>query len=152
MNKTLLIVLTSIIGISYADCMFKIINYTDSAITVKMGFYRGKEITMIAEPAITTIESIPSSYQCNGAAPNGLGVAYVSFPKDPDYGGVNYSPITKMANLMGVFTGTSDGRIVKSDNGTPLWLNVTDLAVDDEVFEVKLNFTGRPNSRSAGTQ
>lgn len=137
---------------SYSDCMFKIMNYTDSAITAKVGFYKGNSKTIVAQPADTMIEKIPSDYQCNDAAPNGLGVTYIMFPKDPDHAGVNYSPIAHKATLMGNYQGMPDGRLVKADNETPLWLNVTDNAVNDDVFEIKLNFTGRPNSRSAGTQ
>ena len=153
MKKIFFLLTTAIIsGSSYADCMFKIMNYTDSAITAKVGFYKGNSKTILALPADTTIEKISSNYLCNDAAPNGLGVTYIMFTKDPDYGGVNYSPIAGKATLMGNYQGMPDGRLVKADNETPLWLNMTDNAVDDNVFEVKLNFTGRPNSRSAGTQ
>lgn len=153
MKKLLLTALiTSITSIANADCMFKIINYSDSPITVKFGFYNGQPMTVLAKPADTTIETVTNNYQCNSQAPNGLGVTYLTFPNDPDQGGVNYIPAAQHANLMGKFTGTTDGREVKSDNGTPLWLTVTDLSIKDDVFEVKLNFTGRPNSRSAGTQ
>lgn len=153
MKKLPLLFLAGLVSISHADCMFKIINYTDSSITAKVGFYRGIASTVLVEPASTAIESIPSVYLCNSSAANGLGVSYISFTKDPDYGGANYSPISKHINLMGAFKGdSSDGRIVRADNGTPMWLNATDLAVNDSVFEIKLNFTGRPNSYSAGTQ
>lgn len=153
MKKIFFLLTTAIISsTSYADCMFKIMNYTDSAITAKVGFYKGNSKTILVPPADTTIEKIASNYLCNDAAPNGLGLTYIMFPKDPDYGGVNYSPIAGKATLMGNYQGMPDGRLVKADNETPLWLNVTDNAVDDNVFEVKLNFTGRPNSRSAGTQ
>ena len=152
MKKMFILLSLGIINLTNADCMFKIINYTDSPITAKFGFYNGNSTTLIAKPADTTIQTITSNYECNSPSPSGLGVSYLTFPNDPDQGGVNYSPITKRANLMGVFTGTTDGREVKSDNGTPLWLTVTDLSIKDDVFEVKLNFTGRPNSRSAGTQ
>lgn len=135
----------------FADCMFKIINYTDSQVTTKIGFYHGQNKTIIAEPATTTIESIPSNYQCNGVTPVGLGVSYVSFTKDPGHGGMNYSPSSKSAMLTGTYAGSSYGRIIQADNGSKLWIDINDNAIRDDVFEIKLNFTGRPNSRSAGT-
>lgn len=153
MKKYLLIIGMLVLPlVSYADCMFKILNYADSPVTVKIGFYRGESEEFIAEPATTSIRSLHSQYACNGSSIAGLGVVYVSFPKDPDHAGAIYLPRSGTIKLQGDFTGTPDGRLMRADNGTTVWLNTTDLAIDAETFQLKLNFTGRPNSFVAGTQ
>ncbi len=137
----------------HADCMFKILNYSDSAVTTTIGFYGTKESkTFVVSPADTAIEHVKSEYECNSVGNGGLGKAFVQFPKDPNYGGANYSPEDDRINVMGKFNGNAGGREVLADNGTPLWLNTINKPMESSVFEIKLNFTGRPNSFSAGTQ
>ncbi len=154
MKKILFISCISLCSmISSADCMFKLMNYTDSPVTVKVGFYKGESEEFVAEPATTSIRKITSSqYLCNSTNASGFGVVYVSFTNDPDHAGAIYVPRSDSVKLKGDFTGTPDGRFMRANNGKPIWLNTTDLAIDDETFQLKLNFTGRPNNFSAGTQ
>lgn len=155
MKKTLigLILLNSVIPMAFADCMFKILNYSDSAVTTTIGFYGAKNNqTFIVTPADTAIKHFKSDYECNSIGAGGLGKAFVQFPKDPGYGGANYSPENDRITLMGKFSGNSGGREILADNGTPLWLNTMNKPMESAVFEIKLNFTGRPSSLSAGTQ
>ena len=144
-----LMVLTSL---TFADCDFIIINYTDSAVSLKAGFYGGIESNIVAKAADTSILRIKSDYKCNSATKIGLGRAYIRFPKDPHHAGANYSASDGQINFLGKFTGETGGRIMNADNGTPVWLNSTGLAIDETTFQVKFNFISRPNSFSAGTQ
>lgn len=140
-------------AVSNADCMFKIMNYTDYSVSIKVGFYKGESEEFIATPATTSIKKIANEkYLCNSSSPAGLGVVYINFPNDPDHAGVIYLPRANSVKLKGDFTGTPEGRFMRADNGNPVWLNASGLAINDDVMEVKINFTGRPNSFSAGTQ
>lgn len=137
----------------FANCMFKILNYTDSAVTTTIGFYGApNNKTFIVAPADTVIENFSSTYDCKSISASGLGKSFVQFPKDPGYGGANYSPENDRITLMGKFSGNSGGREILADNSTPLWLNTMNKPMESDVFEIKLNFTGRPSSKSAGTQ
>ncbi len=153
MKKIITIVmLSSICNLTNADCMFKIINYTDSTITAKVGFYGSSDKIITINPADAAIEKITSPYNCKSTSVSGLGKSYISFINDPAYGGANYSPENDSITLMGKFSGTDGGREIRADNGTPIWLNTMGSPMIESEFEVKLNFTGRPNSRSSGTQ
>lgn len=146
------LILSSFYSFTHADCMFKIINYSDSEVTAKVGFYGSTDKTIVVAPADTIIEKIDSPYNCKSTNVSGLGRSYISFIKDPAYGGANYSPENNSITLMGKFSGTDGGREIRADNGTPVWLNTMGSPMIESEFEVKLNFTGRPNSRSSGTQ
>lgn len=147
------LILSSCYSFAQADCMFKILNYSDSAVTTTIGFYgANNNKTFIVAPADTAIEHFKSDYECNSVGAGGLGKAFVQFPKDPGYGGANYSPENDRITLMGKFNGNSGGREILADNGTPLWLNTMNKPMESAVFEIKLNSTGHPNSLSAGTQ
>ena len=139
-------------GLASADCDFVIINYTDSAVSVKAGFYGKNASSLIAAAADTSIIRLKSDVKCNDSNAIGLGQAYIMFPNDSHGAGANYSPSQGGLNFMGKFTGDASGRLMTADNGTPIWLNASGLAIDDSQFQVKLNFIGRPSSRSAGTQ
>ncbi|MDD3266341.1 MAG: hypothetical protein PHC75_04080 [Burkholderiales bacterium] len=149
--KKLIIILSTISTLSYADCMFKIINYTDSEFSAKIGFYNEKSEIVLVNPADSTIIKMTSKYECNSSTSSGIGVSYISFIKDPNGAGANYSAENKSINIMGRYTGSANGREVNSDNGKKFWLNATGDAITDEKFEVKLNFTSRPNSFFGGT-
>ncbi len=135
-----------------ANCQFVIINYSDSPLSVKCGFYGGASKVAMVKPATTTILKVVSDYQCNSATTLGTGRAYIEFPHDSYKSGANYSPINDTINLMGHFTGSLSGREIIADNGTHLWLSNSGTTLSAERFEVKINFIERPNSRSAGTQ
>ena len=147
-----LILISSLPQIAQADCMFKILNYSDSPITTTIGFYGESSMTFVVAPAETAIEHFKSDYDCKSVGPSGLGKSFVLFPKDPAYGGANYSPENDNITLMGKFSGTDGGRELRADNGIPIWLNTMGSPMESKSFEIKLNFTGRPNSKSAGTQ
>lgn len=149
--KKLILLLTITSTLSYADCMFKVINYTDSEFTANVGFYNGENKTVLIVPADSTIIEIKSDNECNSSTPSGLGLAYISFIKDPYGAGANYSAENKTINIMGRYTGTINGREIVSDNGQKLWLNASGNAITNDKFEVKLNFTSRPNSFFGGT-
>lgn len=149
--KKYLIILTAISTMSNADCMFKIINYTDSEFSARVGFYNGENESRIVKPADSTIIKLTSKYECNSTSASGLGVSYISFTKDPYGAGANYSAENKLINIMGRYTGSANGREIISDKGQLFWLNTTGNAINKDVFEVKLNFTSRPNSFFGGT-
>lgn len=149
--KKLTLIISLFSTLSHADCMFKIINYTDSEFTAKVGFYNGESETILVKPADSTIIKMVSHYECNSSTQSGLGVTYISFIKDPNNAGANYSAENKSINIMGRYTGSPDGREVNSDDGKKSWLNATGNAVTNEKFEIKLNFTSRPNNFFGGT-
>lgn len=153
MKKYIFIIL-GLIGFSnlgFADCIFSIINYTSFSITAKVGFYGKSSKTIVVKPLTTASEKIASDYKCNDSTLYGTGVSYILFTKDPNSSGANYSPLNGV-NLMGRLNGTSSGRIVQSDNGNPIWLNATGLAIDEKEFQINLNFIKQSNSTSAGTK
>lgn len=149
--KKLILILSITSTLSYADCMFKIINYTDSEFTAKLGFYNGESKVVLVTPADSTIIKMTSNYECNSSTSSGVGVSYISFIKDPNGAGANYSAENKSINIMGKYTGSANGREINSDNGQKFWLNATGGAITDEKFEIKLNFTSRPNNFFGGT-
>lgn len=151
MMYKLLLGLSCLASYSFADCTFKIINYSQSAITVEVGFYNSIKQTKLIEPAANGTEiKLKSNYQCNSTNDFGMSKAYLKFPKDPNYGGANYSAANNSINLMGLCQDKS-GCEVRANDGTRLWLNADGHAINAEKFEVKLNFTGLANSKSAGT-
>ncbi|MBX9598223.1 MAG: hypothetical protein K2X04_06575 [Burkholderiales bacterium] len=152
MKKNLLLIIVTLINsnLAFADCDFKIINYTNFEISAKVGFYGSIESSIMVKPSDTTFVRMKGDYKCNDSTPFGTGRAYVMFPKNQG-SGANYSPLEKGINLMGQFSSSAGGRIIKADNGQQIWLNASGKPIDDTTFEIKLNFTERPNSRSAGT-
>ncbi len=141
--------------LSFADCDFIIINYTNNPATAKVGLFAGLskmvESTVKVKPNSTSITRIKNDYDCTDANSLGMGMAYIHFPNDSNGAGASYSPEKGSINLMGKATGEKSGRPLVADNGAPLWLSATGRAVDSKSFEVKLSFTGRPNTFSAGT-
>ncbi len=138
--------------LALADCEFSIINYTDSAVSAKVGFFGKVESSLYVPPAEARVIKLQSEYHCNDATSLGTGRVYIMFPKDPSGAGATYSPVNNQINLLGKFTGIENGRPMQADNGKPIWLNYTGNAITENKFEVKLNFVSRPNSFSAGTQ
>lgn len=136
---------------AFADCEFAIINYTSATVTARAGFYAKIESTILVKPATTTLLHLKSDYGCNAVSRIGTGLAYISFPKDPNSTGVNYSPIDDSLNFLGKFSGDASGRPLSADDGTPLWLNAAGHPVTAAQIEIKLNFSSRPNSRVSGT-
>ena len=153
MKKNLLLIIVTLINsnLAFADCDFKIINYTNFEVSAKVGFYGGIESSIMVKPSDTTFVRLKGDYKCNDSTPFGTGRAYVMFPKDPQGAGTNYSPLENGINFMGRFSGSAGGRVMQGDNGQLIWLNSSGKPIDDTTFEIKLNFTERPNSLSAGT-
>jgi hypothetical protein len=152
MKKNLLLVIATIFSsLAFADCDFKIINYTNFEVSAKVGFYGSTESSILVKPSDTTFVRMKGDYKCNDATPFGTGRAYIMFPKDPQGAGANYSPLERGINFMGRFSGSAGGRIMQADNGQLIWLNASGKPINDTTFEIKLNFTERPNSMSAGT-
>ena len=136
----------------FADCEFSVINYTNSIVTAKVGFYNGIESSLKIPPATTKVLKLKNDYLCNSANSLGMGVSYIMFPNDPNGAGANYSPESNKVNLLGKATGERNGRPMIADDGAPIWLNYSGNAIDADSFQVKLSFIARPNSKSAGTQ
>ncbi len=140
----------------HADCDFIITNYTSYPLTAKVGFFLGlhKSIESIVKikPNSTTATRVKSDYSCNDSNSLGMGLAYLRFPNDPNGAGANYSPEKGVISLMGKATGEKSGRPIVADNGMPAWLSVADSrAIDNKTFEMEVNYVGRPNTFSAGT-
>ena len=138
--------------LAMADCDFIVINYTDYAVLFSAGFYGESAHSRSAKAATATVLRVNSSYSCNDANRIGIGRAYLKFPNDANGAGANYLARQDALNFMGKFTGDASGRQMTADNGSLVWLNSTGLAIDENEFQVKLNFVARPSSRSAGTQ
>ena len=138
-------------GAAIANCDFVVINYTDATLSVKAGFYGHNESSEVVKPASTRIMRVKSDYACNDSTAYGTGRIFLTFPKDPSGGGVNYSPINDDVIFLGSFSGDAGGRLIQSDNGSPVWLNAAGHAVTATTVEVKLNFRGQANSRLSGT-
>jgi hypothetical protein len=145
---TSLIVLTSL---SWADCQFKIINYTQSPITAAIGFYGGTSKTLVVAPTSTAIEKLASNWQCTDSTDYGSGVSFIRFPNDPDLAGANYAPEQSKINLLGRDSGAANGRFVTADDGKSLWLTNRGVTINKQTFEVKLERTQQANSKVAGT-
>lgn len=151
MKKTLFLILGMMALPAFADCRFIIANLTNFQFTAQVGFYGGAESTVIVPPAATYNKKIKGPYQCNSSTLIGTGVAYISFPNDPNSGGVNYSPSNGMINFMGEYSGGSGSAYIHADNGQTVLMDGNSNGVDDKTFTIRLNFISRPNSRSAGT-
>lgn len=151
MKKYLLVGLAAIALPAFADCRFVIANLTNYNVTATMGFYGGAESTIVVPPTATFNKKIKGPYQCNSASLIGTGVAYISFPNDPNGGGVNYSPSTGNINFMGEYSGSSGSAYIRADNGQTVLMDGNSNGIDDKTFTIRLNFIGRPNSKSAGT-
>lgn len=146
----------AIIQSAYADCDFIITNYTSYPLTAKVGIFlsldKSIESVVKIKPNATTATRVKSDYNCTDSNSLGMGLAYLRFPNDPNGAGANYSPEKGAISLMGKATGEKSGRPLVADNGMPAWLSVADSrAVDSKSFEMEVNYVGRPNSFSAGT-
>jgi hypothetical protein len=152
MRKLLaLLIVTASSPAVFADCTFVISNLTNYEFTAQVGFYGGTESTILVQPSIETIAKIKSDYSCNSSSMIGTGRAYVMFPNDPDGAGANYAPVQDGLNFMGAFSGNVAGRYIKSNNGHVVLMDANGKPVNDKSFSLRLNFTSRPNSFSAGT-
>lgn len=148
--------LMTMISSTYADCDFIITNYTNYPLTAKVGIFasldKNIESTVRIKPNSSTATRVKSDYNCTDSNSLGMGLSYLRFPNDPNGAGVNYSPEKGAINLMGKATGEKSGRPLVTDNGMPVWLSVaTSRAVNNKTFEVEINYVGRPNRFSAGT-
>ncbi len=151
MKKILLAAVGLLTFPAFADCRFVIANLTNFNFTVQMGFYNGAESTIVVPPTATFNKKIKGPLQCNSSSIIGTGVSYISFPNDPNGGGVNYSPSTGNINFMGEYSGSSSSAYIRADNGQKVLMDGNSNGVDDKTFTIRLNFIGRPNSKSAGT-
>jgi len=91
---------------SYADCVFRVINYSRYSVTVNAGFYGAESATMTIGRNVSNAVMIKSDYNCTSFSPGGLGRAHINLVDNVNYGW-RYLPTSNMIRAMGISNNNS---------------------------------------------
>lgn len=123
---------------SFADCLFRVINYSLYPIQVQAGFFGGESASLhVSNSGINSI-LLKSDFKCIANSVNGDGVVYVNLVGGKSSGGWRYVPQNAMIRAMGVYT-KSNGFVMGTN---PTGVNVSLISnykPESEVFEVQVN-------------
>lgn len=134
----------------FADCLFRVINYSLYPVTAKVGFYNGKSQTFkISNNGINSVNIVNEGYNCIGVAPSGTGVSYITLIGKNSQGAWRYIPIS--GTIMAVGSNNQNGYVIgKSDSGNGITL-INNYKPESSVFEVQIKpvqFRDTKNSSS----
>ncbi|MEN9945996.1 MAG: hypothetical protein RLZZ293_382 [Pseudomonadota bacterium] len=146
-----LLVALGLINLTYADCNFSVVNYTNYPISVTMGWYQGVESTVTVKPVSTMQLTLKSINNCTSSSAFGSGLAYLKFPADPQQTRINYIPEQNSLRIGALKPIDPNGTIIRSDDQHQIWLNRSKLTIDSQNITIYLDFVQRNGSKISGT-
>lgn len=149
MNK-LFILLILFISNGFADCTFKVTNYSDMPVSVEAGFYGGSSIKFSIGIASSQVAKIKNSLLCNAVSPSGTGVTYINLIDKQSRGGWVYLPTSNMIRAIGASFGSQDYVMGIAPSGTKLVL-FNNMKPGTDWFEVRIEKASRNVSRQLGS-
>lgn len=125
-------------NISYADCVFTVVNDSPVQISVEAGYYNNKtKVGFIIQPSQSVDGLVKSDFKCNEINQAGMGLTYVNLVNGKSLGGWVFDPNLAQIRAVGV-SGTQSGAIGHSANGTAVYLaNTKNPAADRFIVTVK---------------
>jgi hypothetical protein len=135
MRNILFLVLSICFGVSYADCLFRVINYSRYSVGVVAGFYGGESASMTVGRNVANTVVVKSNYNCISANPSGAGIAHINLSNNSNYGW-RYLPATKMIRALGISNNNSTF-VLALVNGRRVVL-VNNYKPSQDVFEVQI--------------
>ena len=135
MRKIMFLFLSILLATSYADCLFRVINYSRYSVGVVAGFYGGESATMTVARSVANTVMVKSNYNCSSVNPNGLGVAHINLSNNANFGW-RYIPATQMIRAMGISNNNSTFVLALVNGRRVVLLNSYKPSKD--IFEVQI--------------
>lgn len=142
-----LLTFTSLVS---ANCLFRVSNYSLSAIKVKVGFYHGESKQLTVGNSEINSVLIEGNNNCTSQSIDGSGIAYVDLIGGKSNGGWRYLPQSGMIRAISKPV-KSSGFVIGTDaNGNNVSL-FNNYKIESGVFDVQIRPSQFRDSKSAGS-
>ncbi|MCE2706598.1 MAG: hypothetical protein LW807_05920 [Proteobacteria bacterium] len=99
--RLLTFILMLMYSYGFADCLFKISNYSDYSVTIEVGFYKAESKSLVIPNSSNRTIMINSDYNCLSSNLSGNGLSYINLIGGKSIGGWRYIPQSNMLRAMG---------------------------------------------------
>jgi hypothetical protein len=133
----------------YADCTFRINNYSNKTLNIKVGYFNSNDVTVKLSPNSNKDILLKNKLYCNSITSFGSGVVFANLIGDKSTGGFIFDPSNNMIRAFGSYN-LPNGNIGSSPDGTQLLLS-NNLKPSIDRFVVQINNANRDTSRQIGS-
>ena len=90
-----------LVHLSFADCLFRVANYSNYPVKIHAGFYGGESKDLTISNQVSGTVSVSSAYDCYSASQSGTGVVFINLISKKSKGGWRYDPGSGMIRALG---------------------------------------------------